>query len=49
MSDFVTAITQPNSTLKIGSKGLYFKEGERVGVIMVSGRCLIGVLKVSGR
>ena len=39
----VTARTSTSFTLKEGSIGLYFKEGERVGVLMVSGRCLIGV------
>ena len=43
----VTIRTPTNSTLKKGSIGLYFKEGERVGVLMVSGRCLIGVWKLA--
>ena len=45
----VTTRTPTNFTLKKGSIGLYFKEGEMVGVLMVSGRCLIGVWKLAGR
>ena len=44
----VTTRAPTNFTLKKGSIGLYFKEGERVGVLMVSGRCLIGVWKLAG-
>ena len=41
--------TPTNFTLKKGSIGLYFKEGERVGVLMVSDRCLEVGWKVSDR
>ena len=42
----VTARTQPNFTLKKGSKGLYIEKGASVCVWKVSRRCLIGVWKV---
>ena len=47
---FSNVITRspPIFTLKEGYLDLYFKEGEKVGVLMVSGRPLRGVFKVSG-
>ena len=45
----VTTRTPTNFTLKKGSIGLFFKEGERVGVLMVSDRCLEVGWKVSDR